>query len=89
LGREKEAEEEFRAEIAGFPENLDAWSRLALLYASQGRVGEYRGLLSDMTRRVPTTRSFDAAARVADIVGDKTAAREWRKRKSERFPGAG
>jgi tetratricopeptide (TPR) repeat protein len=89
LGREKEAEEEFRAEIAGFPENFDAWSRLALLYASQGRVGEYRELLNDMTRRVPSTRSFDAAARVADIVGDKVTAREWRKRKSERFPGAG
>jgi tetratricopeptide (TPR) repeat protein len=89
LGREKEAEEEFRAEISGFPENFDAWSRLALLYASQGRVDEYRELLNDMTRRVPTTRSFDTAARVADIVGDRETAREWRKRKTERFPGAG
>jgi arylsulfatase A-like enzyme/tetratricopeptide (TPR) repeat protein len=89
MGREKEAEEAFRSELSNFPENLDAWSLLAVLYASQGRVGEFRELLNDMTRRVPTARSFDAAARIADIVGDKTAAREWRKRKGERFPGAG
>lgn len=89
LGREREAEQAFRTEIGSFPENLDAWSRLALLYASQGRVGEFRELLEDMTRRVPNARSFEAAARVADIVGDKAAARDWRRRKGERFPRAG
>ncbi|MGH9367838.1 MAG: sulfatase-like hydrolase/transferase [Thermoanaerobaculia bacterium] len=80
LGREKEAEEDFRREIREFPENLDAWSRLALLYAAGGRTGEFRGLLAEMTRRVPTERSFETAARVCEIVGDREGAKRWRAR---------
>ena len=80
LGEEKAAEEAFAAEIRSFPENLDAWSRLALLYASAGRTGDFRNLLSRMTSQVPGRRSFEAAARVCEIVGDKQAARVWRNR---------
>ena len=80
MGEEKAAEEAFAAEIRSFPENLDAWSRLALLYASAGRDGEFRDLLSRMTAQVPGRRSFEAAARVCEIVGDKKGARAWRDR---------
>jgi choline-sulfatase len=78
MGEEKAAEEAFAAEIKSFPENLDAWSRLALLYASAGRYGEFRNLLSRMTAQVPGRRSLEAAARVCEIVGDKKGARAWR-----------
>ncbi len=78
LGREKEAEQDFRHEIHDFPENLDAWSRLALLFAAGGRRPEFQALLSEMTRRVPTSRGFETAARVCEIVGDREGARFWR-----------
>jgi arylsulfatase A-like enzyme/Flp pilus assembly protein TadD len=80
MGEEKAAEEAFAAEIRSFPENLDAWSRLALLYASAGRYAEFRGLLSRMTAQVPGRRAFEAAARVCEIVGDQKGARAWRNR---------
>jgi arylsulfatase A-like enzyme/tetratricopeptide (TPR) repeat protein len=80
LGREKEAEEDFRHEIRDFPESLDAWSRLALLYAAGGRGAEFKALLDEMTRRVPTSRSFEVAAKVCEIVGDREGASAFRRR---------
>jgi arylsulfatase A-like enzyme/Flp pilus assembly protein TadD len=80
LGRYSEAEEAFRAETRDFPENLDAWSRLALVYASSGRPDLVRQILSEMTSRVPTRSAFEAAAKVCEIVGDHEGARRWRAR---------
>jgi arylsulfatase A-like enzyme/predicted Zn-dependent protease len=80
LGREQEAEDALRAETRDFPENLDAWSRLALVYASSGRPEQFRQVLSEMTSRVPTRAAFDAAAKVCDIIGDREQARRWRAR---------
>jgi tetratricopeptide (TPR) repeat protein len=85
LGREKEAEEELRAEVASFPENLDAWARLALLSASQGRGADVDALLAEMTQKVPTPQSYDAALRVCRIVGDPVRIAEWSRRKASRF----
>ena len=93
LGREKEAEEAFRAEITTYPENFDGWARLALLYASHGRHADLAALLSEMTSKVPTRKSYDAAVQVCRIIGDAGCEREWRSRRSARFsgrdPGAG
>lgn len=86
LGREKEAEEAFRAEVRDFPENLDAWSRLALLYASAGRRDESERLLDEMVERIPASRSFQAAARVSEILGDRASARRWRRRFEAQHP---
>ena len=89
LGREKEAEAEFVGEVASYPENLDAWARLALLYASQGRPGEPGGILSRMTSRVPTPKSFAMAVHVCGILRDAACERDWARRKEERFPAGG
>ncbi len=88
LGREKEAEQDFRAEVASYPENLDGWARLALLSASQGRPGEPAGVLSEMTSRVPTARSFDTAVRICGILRDPVCTREWTRRRQERLRAA-
>ena len=88
LGREKEAEQDFRAEVASYPENLDGWARLALLYASQGRPGEPAGILSEMTSRVPTPKSYDTALRVCGILRDPSCGREWTRRRQARFRAA-
>ncbi len=89
LGRGGEAEESFRAEVASYPENLDGWSRLAFLYASQGRQADFRAVLSEMTSRVPMPKSYDAAVSVCRIIGDGAAARAWADRKRERFARGG
>jgi choline-sulfatase len=88
LGREKEAEQDFRAEVGTYPENLDAWARLALLSASRGRPGEPAGILSEMTSRVPTSRSYDTAVRVCGILKDAACALDWSRRKQERLAAA-
>ena len=85
LGREKEAEASFRAEVTSYPENFDGWARLAVLYASQGRDAELAALLSEMTSKVPTPKSYDVALRVCRIIGDAACDREWRRRKAGRF----
>jgi choline-sulfatase len=89
LGREKEAEEAFRSEVRDFPENFDAWSRLAFLCASQNRTEDYRRVLAEMVEKAPSSRAYETAAFVSDTVGDPAAAREWRRRKNERFPARG
>jgi arylsulfatase A-like enzyme/tetratricopeptide (TPR) repeat protein len=89
LGREKEAEADFRSEVASYPENLDGWARLALLYASQARGSDLDALLSEMTRRVPTPQGYDAALRVCGIIGDSARSRDWSRRKAERFGSRG
>jgi arylsulfatase A-like enzyme/Flp pilus assembly protein TadD len=89
LGRDREAEQAFRAEVAEFPENFDAWSRLAFLYASQSRLEDFRRLVSEMTEQVPNARSYETAAFLSETVGDRAAARAWRARKGERFRPSG
>jgi arylsulfatase A-like enzyme/tetratricopeptide (TPR) repeat protein len=89
MGREREAEEAFRLETTTFPENLDAWSKLALLNASAGRMPEFRRLLGEMTARLPTRKSFEAAVRMSEVVGDRESAVEWKRRLKERFHNAG
>jgi hypothetical protein len=74
--------------VTSYPENLDAWARLALLYASQGRAAELDALLSNMTQKVPTPQSYDAALRVCRIIDDPACGRRWAQRKAERFPPA-
>lgn len=88
MGREKEAEEAFQTEIRDFPDNLEGWSRLALLRASGGRPKEFRETILEMTRRAPTPAGFEAAARVCETVGDAAGARFWRQRKAGRPPAA-
>ena len=85
LGREKEAEASFRAEVTSYPENFDGWARLGVLFASQGRDAELAALLSEMTSKVPTPKSYDVALRVCRIIGDPGCEREWRRRRAARF----
>jgi len=78
LGRDQDAEQAFRAETQAYPENFDAWSRLALVYASAGRPDAVNQVLTEMTTRVPTVAALNAAARVCEILGDREGARRWR-----------
>jgi tetratricopeptide (TPR) repeat protein len=73
-GREAEAETEFLEEIRLFPENLEAYQDLALLYASQGNAPKMYATLDQMMGKAPGVASRLGAAKVLDLVGDRKAA---------------
>jgi len=88
LGRESEAEEAFRREIQSFPENPRGWTGLALLYASQGKGGETRRILEEMTVKSRRPDVWFAAAHTWEVLGDRAAAAAVRSRAGTVFPGA-
>jgi Tfp pilus assembly protein PilF len=69
----------FRKEIDSFPENFDAWSKLAFLAAGAGDRDGYRRTLAEMTTRTPSRRSLLVAAEIARAVGDPAEAARWRR----------
>lgn len=87
MGREREAEEAFRTELRDFPENLDAWQRLAFLYASQQRLSDLRQALNEMAARVPSRRALEAAVHVSSVIGDREGAAEWKRKLATRKAG--
>lgn len=88
LGREKEAEIAFRAEMRDFPKNPRGWTGLALLYASQGKEGEARRVLELLTVKNPTPESYFEVIRTYEVLGDRRAAGELRAKARRLFPGA-
>jgi arylsulfatase A-like enzyme/tetratricopeptide (TPR) repeat protein len=80
MGRNAEAEQEFRQEIKYFPGNPGGWSSLAFLLASEGRSGEARQTLLEMVKKSPTPRCFRAAGETFKILGDPAAAAFWKQR---------
>jgi hypothetical protein len=56
-----------------------------VLLASQERAAELAALLTEMTAKVPTPRSYDVALRVCRIIGDAGCESTWRRRRAARF----
>ncbi len=88
MDRPAEAEAEFRKELSIFPENVSAWTGLALLYASQGRVDAAHRTLEAFVREVPTPRGYHAAAETLRLLGDRDAAAELERRGARLFGAA-
>ena len=88
LGREAEAEREFRAELEAIPHSEEARVGLAMLYRSQGRDREARaslaGLIASLPR--PTPEAYLTVVRAFSALGDLEASREWTARARARFP---
>jgi tetratricopeptide (TPR) repeat protein len=80
MERGDEAEAAFQAEIRSFPQNREAWSRLALLYFASGKPEEGAGALEKMfeASRDPSTAVM--AAEIAEAVGENGLAAAWRRR---------
>lgn len=74
LDRTAEAEEAFRREIQDFPSNYKAYSRLAVLYAYQGRGPEMVGVLREMVDRDKSPGAYAEAVRTLRVVGDAQGA---------------
>lgn len=78
--RLEEAEAAFRAEIAAFPRNSQAFSSLAVLRFLRRDTAEVGRLLEAMYGAAPSGKTALLAARTLDSLGAKPEAAAWRKR---------
>lgn len=88
LGRDAEAEKEFREEIKWFPEDPQAYKNLILLLVVQGRTQEATQLIFDLVKASPTPPAYLAIAETLRVVGDERGARYWARKGLEQFPNA-
>jgi tetratricopeptide (TPR) repeat protein len=77
LGRDSEAEAEFRRELAAFPDNAEAARRLVLLLVAQGRNDDATSVIRMLAAASPTARTYAAISETLRIVGDAEGARYW------------
>ena len=89
LGQEPEAEKEFLSEIAVIPHSSEGRTGLAMLFRSQGRDAEARGVLAGVVTANPRAgpEEYWTVVRTFAALGDIAAAREWAGRARSRFPG--
>jgi tetratricopeptide (TPR) repeat protein len=81
LGRNREAVAAFEAEIRAFPTNAEAYARLAIVYAVDGRTrAEVSRLIDAMHAAVPGPRTAALAARTFASIGDAAQAERWQRR---------
>ena len=71
LGRAADAEAAYRAELKQFPQNVDAWSSLAVVLAAQGRREEMRAVLTEALRTNDTPTMRSRAREVLEVAGDR------------------
>jgi arylsulfatase A-like enzyme/Tfp pilus assembly protein PilF len=88
LGREAEAEAEFREEIALIPYSREARVGLGLLLRSQGRDDEAREALAGIVTANPRAGAdeYVVVARTLATLGDRDAARDWARRGRALYP---
>ena len=88
LGREAEAEAEFRQEIALIPYSREARIGLGLLFRSQGRDAEARDALAGIVTANPRAGAdeYVVVARTFATLGDIDAARDWAARGRALYP---
>jgi arylsulfatase A-like enzyme/Flp pilus assembly protein TadD len=81
LGRFGEAEVELREAIRSFPGRSQTYASLAVVVALQGRPRrEVHDILEGMAKSNPGRETNLLAAKTLDFLGDKEAARAWRRR---------
>jgi tetratricopeptide (TPR) repeat protein len=80
MNRPDEAMEAFRREIAHFPNNRDAYARLALVKMLTGDRAGARETLELLVRRSPTKQDHLFAAQTLEELDDPEGARIWRRR---------
>jgi tetratricopeptide (TPR) repeat protein len=74
LGRADEAAAAFRREIDAFPDELAAYSRLAVLYALAGETEQTQRTLQGMVEANPSPTAYAEAARTLRVLGDPASA---------------
>jgi arylsulfatase A-like enzyme len=85
-GRFEEAERSIRREIELFPDNLAAYTRLALFLARHDRAQEAVATVRRMVETHPDPSGYLAAVRTLELLGDPRAARALLTEAERRFP---
>jgi Tfp pilus assembly protein PilF len=88
LGREAEAEREFRAEIEILPATREGRVGLATLYRSQKRDDEARAVLAGLVsaESPPSAETYWTVVHTLSVLGDVEGARQFAGRAQARFP---
>lgn len=86
LGRNQDAESEFRQEIAMYPRQPDAYASLVLLLASAGRGEEAAKVVFDLIEAAPHPPSYIVVAETLKAIGDDRGAVYWANQAVRRFP---
>lgn len=80
MNRNAEAEAAFRAEIANFPRNREAYTRLAVLHVSTNRLADAERTLEEMFDKNRSRSTAELAAGTWAAVENGPAAARWRQR---------
>jgi tetratricopeptide (TPR) repeat protein len=78
--RPAEAADAYRREIANFPQNVQAYANLAIIYFIEGKRADVDRLFEQMVVANPHPGAYAAAARTMESFGEKNAAARWRAR---------
>ncbi|HSP16482.1 MAG TPA: sulfatase-like hydrolase/transferase [Thermoanaerobaculia bacterium] len=86
LGRNADAENEFRAEIAQFPSIPTAYSSLIMLLATEHRFDEATKVVFDCIKAAPAPHSYAVIAETLKAIGDDKGAHFWAYQGLQRYP---
>jgi tetratricopeptide (TPR) repeat protein len=88
LGREAEAEAEFKKELETIPWSAQGRVGLAMLYRSQGHDAQARAVLEGLiaASAQPGPETYWTVVHTLSVLGDTSAAREWAGKARQRFP---
>jgi arylsulfatase A-like enzyme/Tfp pilus assembly protein PilF len=80
MNRAAEAEQAFRTEIAAFPNNRDAYTKLTILYVTMDRVEDAERALEQMFAANPSRSTANLAAETWSVLENRNAAARWKAR---------
>jgi len=86
LGRNAEAERDFRLEIANFPKGIGAYSSLILLLAAEQRLDEATQLIYDVIKAAPAPHSYVVISETLKAIGDDRGALYWAYQGLQKYP---
>jgi arylsulfatase A-like enzyme/Tfp pilus assembly protein PilF len=86
LGRNDEAEKEFRAEITDFPNDPRAYTSLVLLLSSEKRFEEATNLIYQTVQAAPQAHSYALVSDTLKAIGDENGALFWAAQGLRKYP---
>ena len=86
LGRNDEAERDFRQDIAFYPQEPDAYASLVLLLSTEGRLPEATQLIFRLVAVAPNPPSYVAISETLRAIGDNRGALYWAYQGLQRYP---
>jgi arylsulfatase A-like enzyme len=86
LGRNDEAEQEFRTEIRKNPSSADAYSSLVVLLVTEHRLDEATKSVFDLINAAPQPHTYAVVAETLTAIGDDRGALYWIAQGLQKFP---